>query len=321
MSPDAALSEEQVAHYIQLCLSEEEVPDEELKTLNEIMSTNSESAKEIALRLLDENMIRNWFRSEADTVFINEVQKRLNIRFRDSEFISAVMMKVHEGLDASVGEAGESVIPDEVKSESMIKYIFVPIIALIAYVAFFQSDFIKAFFVNEDSFIMTVDDLRGKPTVISEDQRKTVLLKMIIAPGDTLSTGTSHELKLKYPDRSAVEIYENSNALIVKSESKKEIQMLRGSLKVSVIPQSEKTPFTIHTTFGTIKIVEGMAKISISDDKDVIETQSGQVFIEHASNGTTQTAKPGQVFTLSVTGLEDKELSKLKKETRELTNE
>ena len=97
--------------------------------------------------------------------------------------------------------------------------------------------------------------------------------------------------------------------------------MLRGSLKVSVIPQSEKTPFTIHTTFGTIKIVEGMAKISISDDKDVIETQSGQVFIEHASSGTTQTAKPGQVFTLSVAGLEDKELSKLKKENRELTNE
>lgn len=316
-----ALTEEQVAHYIQLCLSEEEVPDEELKTLNEIMNTNSESAKEIALRLLDENMIRNWFRSEADTVFINEVQKRLNIRFRDSEFISAVMLKVHEGLDASVGEAGESAVPDEVKSVSMIKYIFVPIIALIAYVALFQSDFIKAFFVDEDSFIMTVNDLRGRPTVISEDKRKTVLLKMIINPGDTLNTGTGQELKLKYPDHCGVEIFQNSNAIIVKSESKKEIQMLRGSLKVSVIPQQQKTPFTIHTTFGTIKIVEGMAKITISDDLDIIETQSGQVIIEHASNGSTQTAKPGQVFTINATVLAEKENDKLKNETRELTNE
>ncbi|MCM8529385.1 MAG: FecR family protein [Lentisphaeraceae bacterium] len=321
MSPEAALSEEQVAHYIQLCLSEEEVPDEELQTLNEIMNSSSVKAKEIALRLLDENMIRNWFRSEADTVFINEVQKRLNIRFRDSEFISAVMLKVHEGLDASVGEAGESVVPDEVKSVSMIKYIFVPIIALIVYVGLFQSDFIKAFFVNEDSFIMTVDDLRGKPTVLSEDKRKTVLLKMIISPGDTLNTGTDHELKLKYPDHTAVEIFENSNAQIVKSDSKKEIQMLRGSLKASVIPQQQKAPFTVHTTFGTIRIVEGMAKISISDDLDIIETQSGEVLIEHASNGATQKAKPGQVFALSVNGLENKEISKVKNETRELSNE
>ena len=37
MSPESALSEEQVAHCIQLCLSEDEVPDEELRTLNDLM--------------------------------------------------------------------------------------------------------------------------------------------------------------------------------------------------------------------------------------------------------------------------------------------
>lgn len=191
MSSEAALSEEKVAHYIQLCLSEEEVPDEELQSLNELMKTNSSKAKEVAVRILDENMIRNWFRSEADTVFINEVQKRLKLRFQDSEFISAVMSKVHEGLeDVATGEGGAATAKDELKSVSMLKYILVPIIAFIAYVGIFNSDFIKAFFANEDSFIMTVEDLRGKPTVLNNDKRKTALLKMIVQPGDTLNTGS-----------------------------------------------------------------------------------------------------------------------------------
>ena len=319
MTPEAALSEEQVAHYIQLCLSEEDVPDEELQTLNDIMKTNSSKAKDIAVRILDENMIRNWFRSEADTVFINEVQKRLNIRFRDSEFISAVMTKVHEGLDASEGEGGEAVVNHEVKSVSMFKYILVPIIAFIAYVTLFHSDFIKAFFVDADSFYMTVDDLHGQPTVLSEDKRKTALLKMIVRPGDTINTGLKHELKLKYPDHTLVEVKENSNAVIVNSESKKEIQLLRGALKLSVTPQP--SPVTVHTTFGIIKISEGMAIITLSEDNDLIEILSGSVILEHSSMDVVKNATPGQKFSITNEGMEEVKTEKIKKETRELSNE
>ena len=88
---DTQISEEEISHFIQLCLSDEDVPEDDLKTIESIMESESSRAKDIALRLLDESMIRSWFRSEADTVFINEVQKRLNIRFKDREFIEAVM--------------------------------------------------------------------------------------------------------------------------------------------------------------------------------------------------------------------------------------
>lgn len=317
-----ALSEEKVAHCIQLCLSEEEVPDEELQSLNELMKSNSSKAKEIAVRILDENMIRSWFRSEADTVFINEVQKRLKLRFQDSEFISAVMSKVHEGLeDVTSGEAGQSVVKDEVKSVSMLKYILVPVIAFIAYAGLFHSDFIKAFFANEDSFLMTVDDLRGKPTVLNDDKRKTALMKMIIHPGDTLNTGNDQELKLKYPDYSTIEVKDNSSALIVKSKTKKEIQLLRGSLKVSAVKQNAKTPMTIHTSFALIKITEGMAGIALSDTSDFIEVLSGSVLIEHASANISKSAGPGQKFAVSSEGVTEIDLTKIKEETRELSNE
>lgn len=319
MSPESALSEEQVAHCIQLCLSEDEVPDEELRTLNDLMKTNSDKAKDIAVRILDENMIRNWFRSEADTVFINEVQKRLNIRFRDSEFISAVMTKVHEGLDATVGDGGDSVVKDEVKSVSMLKYILVPIVAFIAYVGLFHSDQIKTFFVDADSFIMTVDDFKGQPTVISENKRKTALLKMVIRPGDTLNTGTGQSMKLKYPDHTGIEVRENSNAVIVESESRKEIQLLRGGLKISTTPQHE--PMTIHTTFGIIKIKEGMAEISLSETSDAVQVLSGSVIIEHATSDIVKNATPGKSFSLSNEGMEEVTAITDKKEKRELTNE
>ena len=322
MSPESALSEEQVAHCIQLCLSEEEVPDEELKTLNDLMNTNSDKAKDIALRILDENMIRSWFRSEADTVFINEVQKRLNIRFQDNEFISAVMSKVHEGLeDVATGESGVATDPDEVKSVSMLKYILVPIIAFVAYVGLFHSDFIKAFFVDEDSFTMTVDDLKGKPTVLNNDKRKTALLKMVVHPGDTLNTGNAQELKLKYPDYSSLEIMDNTSALVVKSESRKELQLLRGSCKVSIVKQSAGAPMTIHTSFAVIKITEGMAKIALSDTNDFIEVLSGEAVIEHVSANIVKNATPGQKFTISNEGVIDASLAKIKEETRELSNE
>ena len=317
-----ALSEEKVAHCIQLCLSEEEVPDEELQSLNELMKSNSNKAREIAVRILDENMIRNWFRSEADTVFINEVQKRLKLRFQDSEFISAVMSKVHEGLeDVATGEGGAAAAKDEVKSVSMIKYIFVPIIALAVYVGIFNSDFIKAFFTDEDSFLMTVDDLRGKPTVLNNDKRKTALLKMIVRPGDTLNTGNSQELKLKYPDYSSVEVKDNTSAMVVKSDSRKELQLLRGTLKVSAVKQDAKSPFTIHTSFGIIKITEGMALISLSDTQDFIEVLSGTAVIEHNTANINKSAGPGQKFTISNDGVVEAGLAKIKEETRELNNE
>ena len=115
---ETQISEEEITHFIQLCLSDEDVPEEDLKTIENIMESESTRAKDIALRLLDESMIRSWFRSEADTVFINEVQKRLNIRFKDREFIEAVMSKVEEGMHSNPteGETGESVAKEEIKS-------------------------------------------------------------------------------------------------------------------------------------------------------------------------------------------------------------
>ena len=181
MNNNDPLDEEQISTFIQLCLSENDVPDEELKQLEKIMDSDSTRAREIALRLLDENMIRSWFRSEADSSFINEVQKRLNIRFHDKEFIDAVMSKVEDGISkSSIGEAGVSHAKEEIKPISMLKYIFVPLAAVLIYLGLFHFDFIKSIFRDAESHMMTVQQLEGRPTLISANKRKNVIRKMII---------------------------------------------------------------------------------------------------------------------------------------------
>jgi len=144
---------------------------------------------------------------------------------------------------------------------------------------------------------------------------------MIVRPGDTLNTGNGQELKLKYPDYSSVEVKDNTSALIVKSETKKEIQLLRGSLKVGIVKQDAKAPMTIHTSFAVIKITEGMAVVSLSDTQDFIEVLSGEAVIEHASANIIKNAGPGQKFTISNEGIVESGLAKIKEETRELNNE
>ena len=67
-------TDDKLERFIQACISEQDVPEDDLETLEGIMQTQSQKAKDIAMRLLDESMIRSWFRSQADTSFINEVQ-------------------------------------------------------------------------------------------------------------------------------------------------------------------------------------------------------------------------------------------------------
>ena len=297
---DEQLSEDEISRFIQVCLSDDDVPEDELATLEGIMQTESQRAKDIALRLLDESMIRSWFRSEADTVFINEVQKRLDIRFKDREFIEAVMSKVEEGISSSTpGEAGEAVVKEEIKSVSMMKYILAPIIAAVLYLCIFQMDFIKAFFRDAESFMMTVEDISGQPNVISQGKRKTVVLKMLIKPGDTLNTGSKEKVILKYPDQTTVELGPDTNVILVESGVVKELQHLSGKLKLSVHPQGEKTPFTVHSNNADVRISEGITSISVQDKEDLIEVLSGSVIIGQPGMGNNQQFSAGRKVSVS----------------------
>jgi hypothetical protein len=296
---EASLTEDEMGRFIQVCLSDDDVPESELKTLEDIMKTESTRAKEIALRLIDENMIRSWFRSEADTYFISEVQKRLKIRFKDREFIEAVMSKVEAGINSSTaGEAGKEVIKQEIKSVSILKYIFVPLLAAVIYASVFHIDFIKAFFVDAESFMMTVQDMDGQPSVISDEKRKSVVLKMLIKPGDTLNTGSKETMTLRYPDHTNIEILGNSNLILVKSTTSKKLLFLQGSIKLNVLPQPEGAPFMLQTRYANVRISGGITSISLRDGKDLIEVFSGSLVVEH-SNGHSQQVLAGQDVSIS----------------------
>jgi hypothetical protein len=297
---ESNLTEDEMSRFIQLCLSDDDVPESELQTLEDIMKTEGARAKEVALRLMDERMIRSWFRSEADTCFISEVQKRLNIRFKDREFIEAVMSKVEEGIiTSSVGDAGKEVVKQEIKSVSILKYIFVPFLAAVIYVGVFRTDFIKAFFIDAESFMMTVQDMDGQPAIISGEKRKTVILKMLIKPGDTLNTGSQETMTLRYPDHTSVEVLANSNLILVKSTASKEILFLQGSIKLNVLLQAEGSPFTVQTRYGSVRINTGVVNIFLRDGKDFIEVLGGSVVVEQAGGENSKKVLAGQNVTVS----------------------
>jgi hypothetical protein len=300
---DAPINEEHMEHYIHLCLSEQDVPEEELDQLEEIMNTHSQKAKDIALRLLDESMIRSWFRSQADISFINEVQRRLNLRFQDQDFVKAVMHRVKESIDATNGQTGATLHHEQVKSVSILKYIIAPLCAAILYVAFVHHEAVLNFFTDSDSFFMTVDDMNGRPGVISEGKNKDVILKMVIRPGDTLSTNSSDILKMRYPDNSQIDLHANTIAVVVDAGSRKELQLLRGSIQSTITPQNDEAPLTIKVSFAEIQTVSGKNYIQLKDGLATVKVLDGSAKIDHPGSDRVVKLQAGETAIIDGSGI------------------
>ena len=306
------LTQEKLEQFIQACISEQDVPEHDLQTLEEIMSTQSQKAKEVAMRLLDESMIRSWFRSQADTSFISEVQRRLNIRFQDQEFIQAVMHRVKENIDAKEGAPGATLHKDPVKSVSMLRYILVPLCAALLYISLVHHETIMNFFSDSESTLMTVEDFNGQPTVISSGKSKGTILKQIIRPGDTLNTEKNESFKLRYPDESVLEIHQNSSLVIVDSSSQKTLQILRGTLKASIKEQKNPLPFSVKTSYGDLLVIYGEILMQLTDNSTTIKVLKDSAIFIHPASDKTIKVSSGQTAEIDNSGIKILEKSQIK---------
>ncbi|MCH2208757.1 MAG: FecR family protein [Lentisphaerales bacterium] len=305
-------TQEKLEQFIQACISEQDVPESDLQTLEEIMSSQSQKAKEVAMRLLDESMIRSWFRSQADSSFINEVQRRLNIRFQDQEFIQAVMHRVKENIDANEGDPGATLHKDPVKSVSMLRYILVPLCAALLYISFVHHETIMNFFSDSESTLMTVEDFNGQPTVISSGKSKGTILKQIIRPGDTLNTEKNQTFKLRYPDESTLEIHQSSSLVAVDNNSQKTLQILRGTLKASIKKQKESLPFSVKTSFGELLVIYGDVLMQLTEDSTTVKVLKNNATFIHPATDKTVKIRLGQTAEIDNSGIKILEQSQIK---------
>lgn len=304
MAIEQEFPQEKLERFIQACLSEEDVPENDLETLESIMTTQSQKAKDVALRLLDESMIRSWFRSQADSSFINEVQRRLNIRFQDQDFIQAVMHRVKENIDSTEGDPGATLHKDPIKSVSMLRYIVVPLFAALLYISFVHHETIRNFFSDSESAIMTVDDFRGQPGIISSGKSKSAILKQIIRPGDTLNTEKNETLKLRYPDESVLEVHQSSSLVIVDSGAQKTLQILRGTLKAIINEQHEDSPLVIKTSYGDLQIVNASILMQTHDDSATLKVLTNSAFFLHPGTDKTVKVRQGQTAIVDSSGIQ-----------------
>lgn len=305
-------TQEKLEQFIQACISEQDVPESDLQTLEEIMSSQSQKAKEVAMRLLDESMIRSWFRSQADSSFINEVQRRLNIRFQDQEFIQAVMHRVKENIDANEGAPGATLHKDPVKSVSILRYILVPLCAALLYISFVHHETIMNFLSDSESTLMTVEDFNGQPTVISAGKSKSTILKQIIRPGDTLNTEKNQTFKLRYPDESILEIHQNSSLVVVDNSSQKTLQILRGTLKASIKEQNEALPFSVKTPYGELMVINGELLMQLTEDSTTVKVLKNYATFVHPGSDKIIKVRSGQTAEVDNTGVKILEQSQIK---------
>ena len=304
MATDTEFSDDKLEAFIQACLSEQDVPEADLKTLENLMATQSSKAQKIAMRLLDESMIRSWFRSQADTSFINEVQRRLDLRFQDQEFIQAVMHRVKNNVDSAEGTPGATLHKDSVKSVSMLRYILVPFCAALLYIGLVHNEALMEFFSDSERFMLTVEAYEGKPEIISAGKNQHAILKMIIRPGDTLNTDKLESLILKYPDESLLQIPEHSSFVIVNSQTQKSLQLLRGTIHAIIKKQNEQTPFVIKTSFGDVNLIHGELSIEIKDDSLTIKALKNSVDFYHAVSNQTIKIRQQQTVLVNNHGTE-----------------
>ena len=180
----------------------------------------------------------------------------------------------------------------------MLKYILVPLAAALIYAGVFQLDFIKTYFHDAESYMMTVQTLEGRPTLISSNQRKNVILKMLVKPGDTLNTAFKEKIILKYPDQTALTLEADTSLMLMESTDTKELQFLRGILQIDTEVQSEEAVLTVHTALTDIKIVQGSCRISLRGDKELIHVISGFIIIRNTSQGVEQKVTGGHYVTV-----------------------
>ena len=142
---------------------------------------------------------------------------------------------------------------------------------------------------------------------------------MLIKPSDTLNSGFNERIYLKYPDQTKVELNPSTSAILVKSYTSKEMQLLNGSIKLSVTPQQEDTPMIVQSAYASVRISEGVTIISLLGDMDSILVLSGSATVEHANGTDTKTVTAGNFLTLDQEQFF--EIEKIKKEKRETSDE
>ncbi len=285
MSSDAGNFDDTAESHIQACLLQDEVPDADLKALEAMLRTNSDMAKALALRLLDDRLIRNWFRSEADPSFIDQVRRRLELHFDDPAFVAAAMGRIQDAVLAGEGTPGATVRKAAVSRYSAAKYLLVPLIAAVLYVVLAHGHHIVAWFHDTTNEVMTVEDFAGAPKVVTAEKEKDVIRKLLVHPGATLVTAKDESISLGYPDESRLDLGSQSELALGMEPGRKRLELLTGRLELSIAGQPKDTPLLLATPHGEVLIAGGRVRITSAADVDRVTVVEGTVQVRKLTGG------------------------------------
>lgn len=291
MAEPEHLSDNDAERYIQACLSQDDVPEEDLEALEKLLEKDNEKAKEIALRLIDESMMRSWFRSEEDISFVDVVQQRLQLRFNDPSFVTAAMDKIHDNMDAIPGTPGET-IKQEPETKLQAWYLIIPIgAALIYFLLAYHGQLRNLIFGN--TMAPKITQITG--SVVAEPDL-SLKKDVNIDPGTDLTTGSDGSIALIYLDGTMLSVEPDSRFSISESKSGKRLRLKAGELGMNIA--SQKVDLILLTPLGRLSTKQANVRITVGGSIETIEVTSGSAVLQRLRHNEKAQLAKGQAAVL-----------------------
>jgi len=293
-NPDQ-LTDQDIERFVQACVQDEAVPDAELQTFRHFLESDTPKAREVALRLVDERLIRGWFRSEADGGFVRSVSRRLQEQSFDTPSSEAKLDPA--ALQADPGRPGPRghAVP-KVRKYTFLKYLLVPLAAVLLYLVFVAVNQMRQ---NRDTgvadpAIAAAAVVRGQVSVLSGQARQPLEPGATIRANDIVHTGAGAAATLRWSDGSEVQLGTDTEAALTLTGGALHLHLRRGSAIVKVVPQPDGRPALITTTLSQMGCNEGGASLDSTAERDRVRVAAGSLTVQRIADGASVTLTTGQ---------------------------
>ena len=290
-------------------LAANEISDEQLDELHALLKASSPATHELAERIRDTLMIREWLRAESDERFAQETAK-LIARLQQGSgraFVSDTMQRVRSaaskgrrratGAQSSAGQSGLYAVrrrQGKRNAWAPIGILLMGTLTAACILAVVSLGLIGLRDTKSTTASLTQQPAELEVDAATDARRGTagpLEAGEQLRPGETVTTGPTGRTLLRYRDGTVLGLGSGGELLLLPGQTpanptapSKQLLLRAGDLTATVSPQPTGQPVVLLTPHATLSVIGTRFAVQVMDSQTRLEVTEGAVRMERGED-------------------------------------